>query len=169
MSTSSRHPGRTEQRPRGVLSRVPRPYVRRAKPSGALVCADCGLVQHRGRWYRGKPPLAERRAGLCPACQRIRARDPAGILWLPPSFLDDEGELVRQLRNIERAERNEHPLERLIEMRQSGGRIVVTTTGAHLARRIAHHLTKRFHSRPRYHPEDDAARLRVEWESPERT
>lgn len=164
MTGRTRHPGRKYDRPRGVTARNPRVLARGSKAAGALVCKDCGLVQHAGKWFRGRPPLADVRAGRCPACQRVRERYPAGTLRLPGEFLKHRTEVLRLIKNIARAETAEHPLERLMGAEESDGHLVVTTTGVHLARAIAHKLARRFHRRPRLRYADGEELLYVTWE-----
>jgi hypothetical protein len=126
------------------------------------VCEDCGLVQHRGRWSSGAPPLTELRGGRCPACQRIRDRYPAGTIRLHPDLLEHRAEVLRLARNLERAERSEHPLERLMGVERADDHLVITTTGVHLARRIARHLARRFHRRARIRYADGEERMHAD-------
>ncbi len=163
MTGRNRRPGQKKDRPRGVTARNPSAMARGTKAAGALVCPDCGLVQRRGKWYRGAPPLAPLKAGRCPACQRVRERYPAGTLRLPPDFLAHKKEVVGLIRNVEKNEKVEHPLERLMDVEESDGRLVVTTTGVHLARQIAHKLAKRFHAKPRFRYADGEKLVHVDW------
>jgi NMD protein affecting ribosome stability and mRNA decay len=160
----AKHPGRKKDRPRGVQARNLQVLGRTAKAAGAVKCTECGLVQHAGKWYRGAPPLAELHAGICPACQRVRERYPAGTIHVHPGFLEHKAEVLQIIRNVERAEKAEHPLERLMDVEESGGRLVVTTTGIHIARQIAHKLARRFHqkARIRYARQEDL--IHVDWE-----
>jgi NMD protein affecting ribosome stability and mRNA decay len=151
-------------RARGVQARNPRAFARSSKAAGALVCDDCGLVQHAGKWYRGAPPLAKLTAGSCPACKRIRDGYPAGIIRLAPAFLARREEILRLIRNVERAEMAEHPLERLMDVKESGGQLVVTTTGIHLARQIAHKIARRFHRKARLRYADQEDLVHVDWD-----
>jgi len=164
MTTRRSNPGRKYDRPRGVTARNPRVLARGPKAAGALVCADCGLFQHAGRWRRGKPPLGALRAGRCPACERVRQSYPAGTLRLPGDFLRHRTEVLRMIRNVARAESDEHPLERLMAAEVSDGHLVVTTTGVHLARAIASRLARRFHRKPRLCYADGEKLLHVSWE-----
>jgi NMD protein affecting ribosome stability and mRNA decay len=134
------------------------------KAAGALVCSDCGLVQHGGKWFRGAPPLAKLRSGRCPACRRIREGYPAGTIRMHPAFLEHREEILRLVRNVERAERVEHPLERLMEVKETGGKLVVTTTGIHLARQIAHRIARRFHRKARLRYADQEDLVHVDWD-----
>jgi hypothetical protein len=167
MTGRAKHPGQKKDRPRGVTSRGPGVHQRARKAAGGLVCGDCGVVQHAGKWTWGAPPLAQLEQGRCPACQRVRERYPAGTLRLPPAFLARRAEVLRLIRNVEKSEKAEHPLERLMEVEESDGRLVVTTTGVHLARQIAHKLAKRFHRKPRFRYADEENLVHVDWEGPE--
>ncbi|NOT29747.1 MAG: ATPase [Planctomycetes bacterium] len=163
MTGRAKHPGQKKDRPRGVTSRSPGVHARGAKAAGALVCGDCGVVQHRGKWNWGAPPLVQLSKGRCPACQRVRERYPAGTLRLPAHFLAHRQEVLQLIRNVEATEKLEHPLERLMAVEDSDGCLVVTTTGVHLARRIAHKLAKRFHAKPRIRYADDEELVHVDW------
>lgn len=147
------------RRPRGT--RNP-PRAGRAKPADALVCS-CGLYQHRGIWYVGHPPLGTLRAGTCPACERVQSGTVAGRVRIPPRLVGSLEELVGLVRNCERVERADHPLERLIEIRKDLAGLLVTTTGPHLARRIAGRLGRLFHETPRFHFGAGKGELRVDW------
>lgn len=155
----SEHP-----RARDVKPRHHDTYAAKAKMAKALVCDDCGVVFHGGRWYWGAPPLTEVRAGTCPACQRIRDRYPAGTIRLPEKFLEQREEIMGMIRNAEQNERAEHPLERVmsIEDEPSGG-LVITTTGVHLARAITSKLERRFHRQARIRYPKEEMLMRVYW------
>ncbi len=164
MAGRARKPGAKKARPRGVQSRHPEVYVEGAKPAGALLCRDCGVVQHAGRWTWNAPPQARVQKGLCPACRRIRDEYPAGTIQLDRAFLRHKKEILGLIRRVERAEKAEHPLERVMGTVESGGRLVVTTTGIHIARQIAHKLARRFHKRARIRYAEDESLVHVDWD-----
>jgi len=138
-------------------------YPHRGKAAKAEVCTDCGLVLHAGRWYRGAPPETDVADGLCPACARVRGRYAAGTLRLDETFLPHRDEIARMARNEEEAESAEHPLERLMGLEDAEGGMVITTTGVHLARRIANKLERRFHRQARFRYADGDELLHVDW------
>jgi hypothetical protein len=150
-----------KRRPRGTRTRL---LKERKKPADALVCA-CGLYQHRGRWLEGHPPLGEVREGTCPACDRVQSCTAAGRLRIPARLAEELSELIGLVRNCEAKERADHPLERLMEVKKDRGGLLVTTTGPHLARRIAHRLGRRFHEKPRFRFGAGKGELRVEWDA----
>jgi NMD protein affecting ribosome stability and mRNA decay len=161
MTGRTTHLGKKD-RPRGVTARSA--GARKAtKDAGVVKCADCGLVEHRGRWAKRAPVLAHMTSGLCPACQRIRDRYPAGTLRLPLELLSNRPSLRQRIRNVEVAERREHPLERLMGVEEADGHLVVTTTGVHLARRIAHELSKELHRKPSIRYADGERLVHVQW------
>jgi hypothetical protein len=162
----ARHPGQKMDRPRGVTSRSPGNHGRDGKSPGAFVCDDCGVVQHAGKWYWGAPPLAPIVSGCCPACKRVRERYPAGTLRLPKSLPASRADIVHLAENVEKGERSEHPLERIMGIADVDGRMVITTTGIHLARKIAHKLAKLFHSKPTIHFAEDEGRMQADWDDP---
>ena len=149
------------RRPRGTRNTVP---PERPKPADALVCA-CGLYQMRGIWHEGHPPLGELREGTCPACERQRSGAAAGRLHVPERLVEPLEDVVGLIQNCERHERAEHPLERLMEIRKDRSGLWVTTTGPHLARRIAHGLARRFHEKPRFRFGAGRGELRIDWQA----
>ncbi len=115
------------------------PYKARGKRSGPCVCSQCSVAFSDGRWQWISPPPVGAEQDLCPACHRINDRFPAGELTLSGSFLGKhQAEIVALMRNLETAETADHPLERLMDIEARGDRLVVTTTGLHLPRRIGH-------------------------------
>lgn len=157
------HEGR---RPQATPPRKKDSHDGGSKSSHALVCEECKLVHHAGRWQRGAPPTPELESGLCPAYRRIRDHDPAGTIAVPETFLEQRDELMGMLRNAEAAETEEHPLERLMDLEEGpDGSLIVTTTGVHLARAIANKLERRFHSQARIRYGDSEHTIAVDWES----
>jgi hypothetical protein len=112
-------------------------YKSQVKLHEPTCCPECRATFHKGRWtWDAAPPGAHEAA--CPACRRIRDKFPAGYVTLQGEFLDAHGEeIVNLVENCERREKAEHPLERLMSMVMSPGRVEITTTGAHIARDIA--------------------------------
>ena len=154
---------------RGESRRPPNPrhrdnYPHDAKAEKASVCSECGLVLHGGRWTRGAPPTTDVGSRLCPACERVRDRYPAGTISVPSTFLAARDEVLGMIRNTEKAESEEHPLERVMDVEDAaGGGLLVTTTGVHVARAIAAKLERRFHSQARFHYSDGDRTVSVDW------
>lgn len=144
------------------------PYRSDAKRAGPGCCSGCGAVYLRGRWsWRARPYGA--RAMECPACARIRERTPAGILVLDGELGERRGELLGLVRNVEERERSQHPLERLMSLRERKDGLHVETTGVHLARRIADALRRTFHAQAEFEFSPGEDLVRVRWPSTRET
>jgi hypothetical protein len=136
---SSHDPGRGQERQRKdrtIEEVVHDPYQERHKPREPAACPDCGAVFNHGRW-RWMPKPADAHDHLCPACRRTQEKFPAGYVTLEGEFFDaHRDEVLHLARNEEQRAKSDHPLERIMDIQQEGGKTVVSTTDLHLARRI---------------------------------
>jgi hypothetical protein len=145
--------------------RVHDPYKTRLKLHDPTVCPDCGALYHKGRWsWPAKPPPADARHEICQACHRIRDDYPAGWVTLSGAFLaTHKDEIVHLVRHVEKRERDEHPLHRIMAIREANGEMVITTTDIHVPRRIGEALQSAYQGTLDYHFEEGEYRLRVLW------
>jgi len=142
------------------------PYQRQQKLLDGTVCPTCGAAYHDGRW-QWKAPLASAAKEPCPACRRISDRYPAGILTLRgPLAADRRASLVGLARHEEQAEKEEHPLNRIISIEEEAGGIVISTTDIHLPRRIGEAVTRAFKGALAAEFEKDGYFVRVDWSPP---
>jgi hypothetical protein len=140
--------GRLRTPQRTPLFRQPR------KLRGPTCCPGCGAVYRSGRWRWQAVPAAPR-AELCPACRRIREREPAASVTLSGDFLAaHRDQILARARACERAESRTHPLQRIVAVRGAGKDLRITTTDMHLARRIGEALRRAYKS---------AGAVRVTW------
>jgi NMD protein affecting ribosome stability and mRNA decay len=138
-------------------------YKAAAKLPEPSVCRECGAVYRRGRWAWGDPP-AKAHAALCPACRRIREQLPAGFVRLKGEFFDaHRDEVLKRVRRVEAAEKREHPMQRIIAVEAEREGMVVTTTDAHLARRIGDALHDAYKGTLQYRYNKEETLLRVAW------
>jgi hypothetical protein len=115
-------------------------YHTTKKLSGPTLCTQCGAVFAKGRWSWQEKPV-EFGKTVCPACQRIEDQYPAGIIHLNGEFMNsNRKEILQLIRNTERVEKSEHPMERVMAINVNHTFTEVLTTGTHLARRIGKHL-----------------------------
>ncbi|MFM1872440.1 MAG: hypothetical protein RL398_1862 [Planctomycetota bacterium] len=133
------------------------------RPLGKLypaVCRDCGATEFKGRWswQEGPPDLPK---VLCPACERIRDGVAAHVLVLEGDLGPWWEEVSGILAHVERQERAEHPLERLMPLQIERTRILLPTTGLHLARRATAALVRRFRRHLRLTFDDRSTK--IEW------
>lgn len=112
------------------------PYQAKGKYSEPTVCTGCHAIYLHGRWVRGTAPEGAH-AAECPACHRVRDKQPAGYVTLTGAMVEgDRDELVRIARNVEKHENAEHPLNRIIGIEKDDGQVLITTTDVHLPQRI---------------------------------
>jgi hypothetical protein len=121
------------------------PYHARVKWSDPTVCPDCKAVHTAGRWHWGERPDGAKEH-LCPACQRIKDKVPAGIVLLRGGYLAaHRDELLHLIRHQEALENSDHPLNRIMAIVTRPDEVEITTTDIHLPRRIGdalHHAHK---------------------------
>src|SRR5271167_2505346 len=101
---------------------------------------------------------------LCAACRRINDKFPAGVVTLQGEFArEHKEEMIRLARHQEEAEKNEHPLNRIISIEEDAQGVVINTTGIHLPRRIGEAVKRAFHGKIEDNFEKDGYFVRVEW------
>ena len=143
--------------------RVTDPYRARGKWPEPTTCPQCGAIFHHGRWQWGAAaPAAE--PHLCPACQRIRDRVPAGELTLGGAFFTaHRPEILNLIHHAESAARAEHPLERIMAIEEGEDRTVITFTDAHLTHGIGEALRHAYQGELDSRYPDQDTLLRVSW------
>jgi NMD protein affecting ribosome stability and mRNA decay len=138
-------------------------YQSKGKLAEPACCPDCGAVFHDGRWQWKDAP-ADAHETLCPACQRIRDKFPAGFLSLSGDFLAAHEAEIRQLiSNHEDREKSEHPLQRVMDIEETPDGLMVTTTDMHLARGIGEALHHAYQGELEFRYNPDQNLLRVSW------
>jgi NMD protein affecting ribosome stability and mRNA decay len=156
----------TKHQARGDRTAVPHrsdPYRARKKWPEPSACPECGAVYHRGRWQWGTA-AAGAEMHLCPACERIRDRVPAGELTLSGDFFKmHRDEILHLVRNREAEARAEHPLERIIAVREEPERVTITFTDTHLTHRVGEALRAAYQGKLASHYTDEGDLLRVSW------
>lgn len=127
-------------------------------------CPQCGAVYHQGRWqWSAKPAKAHEE--MCPACHRIHDEFPAGFVSISGTFFKEHrDELLSQIKNDEAKAKAEHPMERIMNIKDQDGNILVTTTGIHLARGIGEALHHAYKGELEFHYNQQENLLRVVWE-----
>jgi len=158
---------KTQNRRRNRLIKIKRNdvYTDTKKLPEPAVCIKCNSVFSNGRWA-----WTEMKNGnkiyktICPACKRIADKYPAGIIKLNGPFLSKHfTEIKNLLYNVEKLEKNERPLERIISVEKTSGETVITTTGIHIARRIGEALFQAYSGDYSFKYGDDEKSIRVSW------
>ena len=114
------------------------PYHSATKPPEPTACPKCKAVFMKGRWTWEEVPKDSYQQ-LCPACQRIEDKFPAGYVTIKGEFFKaHRDEIVALIQNHEKKEKAARPLQRIMAMDEKrDGSFEVTTTDSHLARGIA--------------------------------
>lgn len=134
--------------------------------SGHASCPQCGAHFAAGRWSWQAAADSPEQSIICPACRRIAEHDAAGCVSLSGAFLQaHREEILGLIRHAEQQERQEHALERLIDIEEGAdGSLRVNTTGTHLAGRIAHALEAAYDGTAHYSYSAGETHLDVSWQ-----
>jgi hypothetical protein len=139
------------------------PYKAIKKQHEPSVCPQCGAVYQHGRWHWSTRP-ADAHEAICQACHRINDHFPAGIVTLSGPLVDQhKAEMIRLARHEEEAEKQEHPLNRIIDIEEAPERLVINTTDIHLPRRIGEAQKRAWHGKTEFHYDEDGYFVRVNW------
>jgi NMD protein affecting ribosome stability and mRNA decay len=139
------------------------PYRHAAKPPEPTICPECKAVFAEGRWMWGDAP-DEANEQLCPACQRIQDRFPAGYVTIKGAFFaEHRDEIVALIENHEKKEKAARPLQRIMAMDTIRDGIEVTTTDSHLARGIGEALQDAYKGELKLRYSRDENLLRATW------
>jgi NMD protein affecting ribosome stability and mRNA decay len=139
------------------------PYRHASKPPEPTVCPECKAIFTEGRWAWGDAP-DEANEQLCPACQRIQDRFPAGYVTIKGSFFEEHrDEIVSLIENHEKKEKAERPLQRIMAIDKKRDGLEITTTDSHLARGIAEALQGAYKGELKLRYSRDENLLRATW------
>ena len=156
--------GRFGRKDRLIKERVHDTYRSREKARNGARCSECGASYLNGRWTWTEAD-ADVLETTCPACLRIADKYPAGYIEMRGRFFKEHREeIVNLVRNVEKQERGERPLERIMNIKKQQDLTLVTTTGIHIARRIGEALNRSYQGNFSLRYEDDDQRVRVSWE-----
>ncbi|MFN3919700.1 MAG: BCAM0308 family protein [Methylohalobius sp.] len=149
-----------------IKERVHDPYMTRSKPKEPSVCPQCKVVFDEGRWQWQPSPPAGATEELCPACQRIRDKVPAGFLTLRGEFFQQHrDEIMHLVHNQVEQQKAQHPMKRLMAVEdQEDGGVVITFTEAHLPAGVGEAIERAYKGELdiRYVEEDGI--VRVYWQ-----
>lgn len=130
------------------------------------VCTECNAVYIEGRWTWYEPSFKANKM-LCPACRRIAEKNPAGFLELKGAFFKKhQQEMLNLIRNEEKEEKNERPLERIMDITEEDEQTLITTTGIHVARRIGEAVSRAYQGELSFTYGDGEKTIRVLWDRP---
>ncbi len=154
------HAGRQD---RLLHEHVHDPYKSRSKLPEPTTCPGCGAVYQNGRWQWGESKAGSHET-LCPACQRIRDKVPAGYLTLKGEFFaSHREEILNLVHNAEEKAKTQHPIERIMDKEEQQDGLLITFTDAHLARGVGEAIHHAFQGELEFHYEQEDVVLRLNW------
>lgn len=146
------------------------PYLPKEGLHDMALCRECHAIYHNKRWFLDEALYQERVRGkgsllvLCPACQKIRDRFIEGFVTLKGDFLKGhKEEILNLIRNKEERARSYNPLDRIIEIKDKGDVVEITTTTEKFAQRIGQILHRAYHGEVEYKWSEDDKVARVAW------
>ena len=139
-------------------------YRERDKSLPPSRCPQCGVMYIEGRWSWDDSTETSNEV-VCPACRRIKDRFPAGFVELKGEFFaEHRREILNLVSNIEKREKEERPLERIIAVEDGANQTEVTTTGIHIARRIGESIANAYSGDLSFQYADGEKLIRVYWQ-----
>ena len=139
------------------------PYKATMKPSEPTRCPSCNASFADGRWSWNNAPK-DANEEMCPACQRIEDRFPAGYVTVTGPFLaEHRDEIINTINGKEKREKAEHPLQRIMAIEDVHAGMQVTTTDSHLARGIGEALEDAYDGILKIRYSKDENLVRVTW------
>ena len=155
----------TQRKDRLIKEYIHDPYFMKEKYKEPAICEKCGVSFIDGifQWVESKPVNANKI--ICPACRRIEDKYEGGIVYLKGGFLQEhKEEILNLIRNVAEEEMSYRPLERIIEIKDDGEEIVITTTYEHLARRLGEAVHKAYKGSLKLEYPGGQKYIRVFWE-----
>ena len=139
-------------------------YPKKGDWPDPTLCITCNALYSKGRWTWEKAEGSPQKT-TCPACRRISANFPAGYIEIRGAFFDGHSdEILNLVHNIEKIEKNAHPLERVMSINPNERKTLITTTGIHIARRIGEAMSRAYQGELSFQYADGEKRIQVLWE-----
>ncbi len=145
---------------------------------GLLLCKGCGAVYFKKHWHENLEALnkaeevsfekgAPTKPAICPACSLIGGHQYEGRVTIKNVPAKDANELEGVIRNFAAYLEDRDPMDRLIEIKKSGGDWLITFTENQAANKLAKKIADVFPAasfRARFAPEpSDVAEATVEF------
>jgi len=116
------------------------PYQSKGKYQEPSVCTGCGAIFKKGHWSWGVVEAGAHKH-LCPACQRIHDRIPAGLVTISGDFFPQhQQEILNLIHNTEAKEKSQHPLQRIMNLTMEENGATISLTDFHLTKAIVEAL-----------------------------
>ncbi len=136
----------------------------------AVVCTGCKATFWGKRWFsegdEGVKLSADHvpRKAVCPACQRMKDNNPAGVVTFSGDYLLQHEEVIlNAVKNIEAKTRAKNPLARIMEIGQEGDVLTIRTTHEKLAEKLGKEIYKSHSGKLGFQWSEDESFVRVNW------
>ena len=147
------------------------PFIPEEGMKEPTLCTGCKAVYQNKRWTLD--PEEHRKLTTdptinwvsCPACQKIAASYPEGIVTLSGSYLwEHEDEIRKLLKNIENKALEKNPIGRVIRRFRDNDKLVIETTERKLAEHLGRAINKAHQGEISISWSQDHDICRVNWE-----
>lgn len=156
---------RNGRRDRLLKEHVHDPYMAAGHPPEPTLCTECRAVFRRGRWQWLSEEPEGAHEELCPACQRIHDKVPAGFLTLSGAFYDGHrDEILKIVHNKAEEETAQHPMKRVMGVDIKQDSTVITFTDMHLPRGVGEAIESAYDGDLDIHYTEEAGIVRVYWQ-----
>lgn len=156
--------------PRDAIHDFDSPYHSDRHLPDDSVCTTCGAIYEKQRWLfdesRSNLLRSTGAAGevTCPGCRMAADDCPEGVITLEGDYWPAHRDALRNLIvNEERRSQPANAMERILAIREEGVHLVIETTNAKLAQRIARAMGKAHGGHLEYQRSDEERLLRVRW------
>lgn len=157
--------------PRATVHDFDDPYIPDQHFEDGTVCSQCGAIYRNQHWQRDESASRTLIAAgtphqvVCPGCRKIADHDPQGIVTLRGDYWPQHrDEILNLIRHEEQRGTHTNPLERVMDIREEEGSLVIETTNEKLAQRIGRQIHKAHHGHVDYRWSDTNHLVRVYWE-----
>jgi NMD protein affecting ribosome stability and mRNA decay len=145
-------------------------YRQKLGPTETAICKKCGMFYRDKRWTLDEEESL-RLSGesavtkvLCQACKRMADDNPAGIVTLSGSYLlEHENDILNMIKRTEARSRTKNPLGRIMEIKQEGNLLTISTTEDKLAQKLGREVYKAHKGELHYSWSHDLHFVRVNW------
>ena len=145
-------------------------YRQKLGSTETAICKKCGMIYRNKRWLLDEAELNRLSVEsgvtkvLCEACQRMADDNPAGVVTLSGSYLQEhENDILNMIKRTEARSRTKNPLGRIMEINQEGNVLTISTTEDKLAQKLGREIYKAHRGELHYQWSHDQEFVRVNW------
>ena len=134
------------------------------------ICTGCKALFWNKRWYLDENVSSKlsldmvKNEVVCPACQRIADKNPAGIVTFSGEYLaEHRDEILNAIKNSEEKSRSKNPLARIMAIKPEKDALVILTTDDKLAQKLGRDINKAHNGTLEYKWSREDSFVRVNW------